>query len=126
MKKIISFCLIVGLMIGGGCVAAKWATANSASDAAALVDAINPLVPTQTVYVKTCAPQQVDAHGTATYQQSAYAADGHTRPIVFTGMRVLKQGHYLALTTKGAYVKTYTEVAKRDIPTPVLNVIDRH
>ncbi|MCI1986226.1 MAG: YxeA family protein [Lactobacillus sp.] len=126
MKKIIGFLLGVSVVVIGGCFAAKIATANSASEMASLVDAVNPLVPAKTIYVKTTTPQQVDAHGTALYQQMAVQSNGHQRPIAYTGMHVLKPGHYLALKAKGAYVQTYTEVEKRQLPTPVLNVIDRH
>lgn len=124
MKKIVyALVLIIGLplLVGFG---AKVATTNSTSDIASAVDSLNPLVRPSTVYVKTVAPQKVDHHGMAFYQQMAVTKDGGTRPIGFMGMKELQVDHYLAIDIKGAYVKTYREVAREDLPAAVLAEID--
>lgn len=111
MKKILIGLATVALLVVGGLFGAKVATAHSCSDVAAVVDSLNPLVPTQTVYVKTTKPHHIDADGTPRYQQMAVDAQGHRRPIAFMGMKRFKLDHYLALKTKGAYVMSYHEVA---------------
>lgn len=117
MKRFIGLLVGLGLLVGVIAGGAKLATQHQSGELAAVVDQLNPLVPTQTIYVKTTQPRQYDHFGTPTYQQTAVDAHGHQRPIMFTGMKTFALGHYLALTTKGAYVKTYTEVAVHNLPT---------
>ncbi|KRL47884.1 DUF1093 domain-containing protein [Lacticaseibacillus manihotivorans] len=101
MKKILISLATVAVLVVAVLFGAKFATAQSSSQVAAVVDSLNPLVPEKTIYVKTTKPDSQDSYGTPVYKQTAVDAKGNTRPIEFTGMKQFKLDHYLALKAKG-------------------------
>lgn len=120
IKKLLGLLLVLGLVLGG----ITLFTRNSSSEVAGILDQLNPLVKKSELYVKTKAPDSVNEYGTASYQQTAAASDGKTREITFSGLKVLKEDHYLKLTSKGAHVETYEEVTRAEVPEAALEKID--
>lgn len=119
MKTIAKLLFAIIIIIGGMTVSTKYFS----GEIAGIIDRANPLIQTGEIYVKTTEPQSVNEYGSAAYKQEAVDAEGNTRTIEFTGMSKLKKDHYLKLKNKGAYVETYEEVAKEDVPTAALKVI---
>ena len=120
IKGAVGVTLILGFLMGGALVFSD----DASGEFAQIVDRLNPLVKEGNVYVKTAQPLEVNGYGTAHYRQVAADEKGNKRTIEFSGMSKLKQGHYLKLENKGAFVKTYEEVQKEEIPKAALTVID--
>ncbi|WP_461226688.1 YxeA family protein [Lacticaseibacillus suihuaensis] len=116
MKKLLIWCLGIGAACGLALTGAKLATQQSSSELAGVVDQLNPLVKAQTYYVITQAPTTMGEHNTPIYEQTAADAQGHTRPLRFTGMKVFTTGKYLKIQGKGAYVTTYAAVPAAKVP----------
>ena len=122
--KIIKFfggLLILGVMVTGGLL---MFTRNSSGELAGIIDRFNPLVPEGEVFVKTKEADSVNSYGTARYVQLAADKDGKTREVDFNAIEELKTDHYLKLYNKGAYIETYEEVSREDIPEKALSSID--
>ncbi len=49
--------------------------------------------------------------------------DMNERTIEFTGLSILKEGHYLKIINKGAHVESYEEVDKKEVPKKALAII---
>ncbi len=121
IKKLISTIVLVGLVLVGS----TFYTRNSNSELAGIMDQLNPLVSEGAVYVKTTKPESINEYGTAAYNQMAADENGKTRPVAFNGLSELKVDHYLKLTNKGAHIENYEEVARDQVPSKALQVIDK-
>ncbi|WP_165006831.1 MULTISPECIES: YxeA family protein [unclassified Enterococcus] len=102
----------------------KYYTQGTYGELPGAIDQLNPLVSKGEVYVKTQKPEEVNGYGTARYVQTAADSEGHKRTIEFNGISVLKEGHYLKISNKGAHVETYEEVSKNDVPAKALAIIE--
>lgn len=116
MKKLVGWILGVIIIVGVALVGVKFVTANQSGELAGIVDRFNPLVKEEAVYVKTEEPVNVDEHGNANYKLTAVNQEGKTRTIEFMSIGELKQNRFLKLSSKGAYVETYEEVAREKLP----------
>lgn len=65
-----------------------------------------------------------DGFGNYDYKLTSYDKNGKKKQIEFTGMKKLKQGHFLKLDTKGNYVYSYKEVFKKDIPSDIFTKLN--
>ena len=120
IKGVVGVSVILGVLFGGAVVFSD----DASGEFAQIVDRVNPFVKEGNVYVKTTQPEEVNGYGTARYRQVAADEKGNKRTIEFSGISELKKGHYLKLENKGAFVKTYEEVKKADIPQAALAVIE--
>ncbi|WP_167629171.1 YxeA family protein [Listeria valentina] len=116
MKQLVGWVLGVIIVVGVALVGVKFVTANQSGEMAGIVDRFNPLVKEETVYVKTGQLVNVDEHGNANYKLTAVNQEGKTRTIEFMSIGELKQNRFLKLSSKGAYVETYKEVAREKVP----------
>ncbi|EOT43088.1 MULTISPECIES: YxeA family protein [Enterococcus] len=120
IKGAVGVTLILGVLIGGALIFSD----DASGEFAQTIDRMNPFVKEGNIYVKTTQPKDVNDYGTAHYRQVAADEEGNKRTIEFSGMSKLKQGHYLKLENKGAFVKKYEEISKNEIPKAALAVID--
>ncbi|WP_225049296.1 YxeA family protein [Lacticaseibacillus kribbianus] len=125
MKKLLIGCLGIGAVCGLALGGAKLATQQSASELAGVVDQLNPLVKAQAYYVITEAPTAMGEHNTPIYEQTAADAQGRTRPLRFTGMKVFTTGKYLRIQSKGAHVTTYAAVPVTQVPAAARKALAR-
>ncbi len=116
MKKLGSLILGIVVVAFVALVGAKFVTADQSGEMAGIVDRFNPFVKEEAVYVKTGKPVNVDEHGNANYKLTAVNQEGKTRTIEFMSIGELKQNRFLKLSSKGAYVETYEEVAREKLP----------
>lgn len=123
MKKLIKGLLGLVLVVGIGCGALVIGTHNATGGLAQIVDRYNPLVPAESVYIKTTDPQSVNGFGTAHYKQTAVNAAGKSRTIEFDGLQKLRTNYYVKLDSKGAYVSTYEKVDQNAVPAAALQVL---
>lgn len=121
--KVVKVVIGTVLFAGVALVGLKFYTQNSHDEMAGVVDQLNPLVTKGEVYFKTKKPDEVNSYGTATYIQKAADQKGHERTIEFTGLSILKEGHYLKIINKGAHVESYEEVDKKEVPKKALAII---
>ncbi|ALB28967.1 YxeA family protein [Companilactobacillus heilongjiangensis] len=119
LKSLFLTISIIGLVYVGACVYTK----DRTDDFAQLMGQFNFLVKEEPRFVKinNAKGKDEDGYGNYNYTLTSYDKDGNEHPIKFTGMGKLKQGHFLEVTAKGAYVITYKEVFKNDMPTNVYN-----
>jgi len=109
--------VIMGIGYFSICLSVK----DSTSQSAQAFNAFNVLVKREPKYVKidNNRAKDEDGYGNYVYDLKSYDENGVERPVKFSGMGKLKQGHYLELDTKGSYVYTYKEVFQKDIPSDV-------
>lgn len=126
MKKIITTVVIVlgviAISFGGLSFYAKDKTDSISTS----FNAINPLIKKEALYVKIDNKNAVDKDGYGNYEYNlvGYRKNGKSQKIKFTGMKKLKQGHYLKLTTLGTFVKSYEETFIKDMPKAVVEKIN--
>lgn len=126
MKKFITTTVIilglVAVSFGGLSVYAKGRTDSVSTS----FNAINPLVKKEALYVKIDNRNAIDkdGYGNFEYDLIGYRKNGKPQRIKFTGMKKLKQGHYLKLTTLGTFVKSYEETFTKDMPKAVVEKIN--
>lgn len=126
MKKFLTITgIILGLILisfGGISVYAK----DKTDPISMSFNSINPLVKKEALYVKIDNKNAVDKDGYGNYEYDlvGYRKDGTSQRIKFTGMKKLKQDHYLKLTTMGTFVKSYEETFIKDMPKAVTEKIN--
>ncbi|HDD0209280.1 TPA: YxeA family protein [Staphylococcus aureus] len=96
-----------------------FATKNSTGEFAGIIDRYNPIVHWDDSYIKTTEPTKEGPYGTAIYNVTGTNDEGKTRSLEFLTPKILKQDRYLKIKHKGAYVETYEEVKKDDLPKKV-------
>lgn len=80
-----------------------------------VVDRFNPLVTKEYVYVQVNKPSEPEDHRFK-YNLSGYNAEGKKKDVTFTSSVDLKQGVYLKVLAKGAYVQEWEQVKQEDLP----------
>lgn len=118
MKSLLKFFLISILIIGGSYLGACLYTKDRSDQFSQALGQYNFLVKREPKYVKidNSKGRDEDGYGNYQYYLTSYDSEGKSHPIQFTGMGKLKQGHYLKLDTKGAYVYSYEEVFEKTMP----------
>lgn len=118
MKSLLKFLLISALIIGGSYLGACLYTKDRTDQFSQALGQYNFLVKREPRYVKIDNSKGQDEAGFGNYEYTltSYDADGHPHQAKFTGMGKLKQAHYLKLDTKGAYVYSYEEAFKNNMP----------
>ncbi|MFD1472426.1 YxeA family protein [Companilactobacillus mishanensis] len=123
MKSLLKFLLLSVLIVGGAYLGACAYTKDRTDQFSQALGAYNILVKRESRYVKidNSKGHDEDGYGNYDYDLTSYDKDGNPHQVKFTGMGKLKQGHFLKLDTKGAYVYTYDEAFKRNIPSAAYN-----
>jgi uncharacterized protein (TIGR01655 family) len=123
MKNLLKFLLIAALIIGGSYIGACLYTKDRTDQFSQALGQYNFLVKREPKYVKidNSKAADKDGYGNYTYDLTSYDKNGDAHKVEFMGMGKLKQGHYLKLDTKGAYVYSYRESFKSDMPSKAYN-----
>ena len=123
MRKLLHSILLTISIVGVVYVGACFYTKDKTDDFASMLGQYNFLVKKQPYYVKidNAKGRDEDGYGNYDYTLTSYDKNGNEHPIKFTGMGKLKQGHFLEVTAKGAYVYTYREVFEKDMSNDVYN-----
>jgi len=121
MRSLLKFLLLSATIIGLAYVGACAYTKDRTDQFSQALGQYNFMVKKEPRYVKidNAKGKDEDGYGNYDYNLTSYDKDGNEHPIQFTGMGKLKQGHYLEVMTKGAYVYTYKEVFQKDMPNDV-------
>ncbi len=126
IKKIMSLAVLLLVSAFGF----RLHTCNNTSDAAALIDQLNPLVQTETLYVKTTDkyaykfPDAVSKIDNFTYIQTCFDKNGHTRKLSYTSFgRPLTPKRFLRVTTKGQSIQTWEEIDEQEIPQKIISLL---
>jgi len=123
MRKLLHSILLTISIVGVVYVGACFYTKDKTDDFASALGQYNFLVKKQPYYVKidNAKGRDEDGYGNYIYSLTSYDKNGNEHPIKFTGMGKLKQGHFLEVTAKGAYVYTYREVFEKDMSNDIYN-----
>ncbi|AKP67935.1 YxeA family protein [Companilactobacillus ginsenosidimutans] len=118
MKNLLKFLFISILIVGGSYVGACLYTKDRTDQFSQALGQYNFLVKRDSWYVKidNSKGADEDGYGNYEYDLKSYDSEGEPHQVKFTGMGKLKQGHYLKLDTKGAYVYSYEEAFKNNMP----------
>jgi uncharacterized protein (TIGR01655 family) len=123
--SIVSIIVIIFIALFGWKLYAESHTDNSTARNLAN---LNPLIQSETYYVKTDNPIKVekldDEITQYTYKSKAYNKDGKHKQIKYTATKKLKKDHYLALKYKVGEVKSYKEVSKSQIPKKANKIVE--
>lgn len=85
-----------------------------------LIDRYNILIDWQPLYVKT-ETRQGEPNATGyRYTQVAFSETGAAQDVSYQTSEKLADNHYLKLTAKGRYVKSYEEINKSQVPSKAL------
>ncbi|HHX0170611.1 TPA: YxeA family protein [Staphylococcus aureus] len=120
--KIMTTLLLIGymfLVLLATAVFFVFATKNSTSEFAGVIDRYNPIVRWDASYIRTAEPAKKGPHDTGVYRVTGINHEGKTRPLEFLTPKILKEDRYLKIKHKGAYVETYEEVKQDDLPKEV-------
>lgn len=123
MKSLLKFLFISIIIIGAAYVGTCIYTKDSTDQFSQAMGQYNFLVKREPKYVKidNTNAKDEDGYGNYTYDLTSYDSNGDPHKIKFMGMGKLKQNHYLKLDTKGAYVYSYAEAFKNNIPQKAYN-----
>lgn len=118
MKSLLKFLLITVLIIGGSYVGACLYTKDRTDQFSQALGQYNFMVKRESKFVKidNNKGNDEDGYGNYEYNLISYDSEGKAHDVKFTGMGKLKQNHYLKLDTKGAYVYSYEEAFKSNMP----------
>ncbi|MFD1901506.1 YxeA family protein [Enterococcus termitis] len=126
LKRIVGFVILFIVSAFGF----RLYTYNNTTQAAALIDQLNPLVQPEIMYVKTTDkyaykyPDSVSKIENFTYIQTCVNKDGQKRELAYTSFgRPLTPKKFLKLTTKGQSIQSWEEVDEKEIPKTILSLL---
>ncbi|MGX7129035.1 YxeA family protein [Enterococcus wangshanyuanii] len=126
IKKTVSIAAL--LLVSAFCF--RLYTHNNTSDAAAFIDRLNPLVQTETLYVRTTDryaykfPDSVSKIDNYTYIQTCFDKNGQTRKLAYTSFgRPLTPKRFLKVTTKGQSIQHWEEIDEQEIPRKIISLL---
>lgn len=125
MKKIVLGIVIVGLLGVGTPIVGSMLTKNdkqtSNNDLAQVFDRFNILIKEEPSYVVTDSSKaEKQEPGGYMYYQEVVSKSGKKYDLSYYAGHELKEGAILKLEAKGRYVKTWEEVADKEVPESVL------
>ncbi|OJG65727.1 hypothetical protein RV09_GL001067 [Enterococcus moraviensis] len=133
MDRMKHFCQsIVGVLIFVAlcAVALRVYTYNNTSTTAGLIDQLNPLVKTATLYTKTTEkyeykfPDATSKIENFVYLQTCYTGDGKKRKIEYISFgKQMKPDKFLKLETKGQSVLKWEEIDKEELPEKIRHLL---
>ncbi|WP_256924820.1 YxeA family protein [Candidatus Enterococcus mansonii] len=105
-------------------------TYNNPSTAAAIIDRLNPLVKTATLYTKTTEnyeykyPDATSKIENFTYVQTCYTNNGKKRKLEYISFgKKITPDKFLKITAKGQNVIMWEEISRKDLPQTVSRLL---
>lgn len=131
MKKSQSLFLVLFLALGGLFFGSPLLTKNRTSNAAMVMDLLNPFVKNSTVYIKTTnefistyKSQGLDEENYV-YETNSFTEKGNNRTLKYVSFeKKLTPNKFLKVTTKGQDVRRWEEIEKSEVPEKALKKLE--
>lgn len=126
MKHFCKSILALVMIVIASMIGLRMYTYNNTSSPAAMIDYLNPLVKTATLYTKTTEkyeykyPDAVSKIENFAYVETSYTDQGEERRVEYISFgKKLQPEKFLKLTTKGQNVMEWEEINKQELPEKV-------
>lgn len=130
MKHFCKSVLAMIVIVAVGIIGLRIYTYNNTSTTASMIDYVNPLVRTETLYTKTTEkyeykyPDAVSKIENFTYVQTCYTEKGEKRKVAFISFeKKLKPNKFLKLLAKGQNIMQWEEIDKQELPEKVKTLL---